>query len=158
MRDDTNVFCLLMFKCHGVRIQCVLWLGRGYMSHCAQVWTNEIQAGVLYILVLLHCFALFPRVLISFAYVRNWTINLLSYQRKSKTRPSCRTRCRTASPVYPRHISIKTRTSEVLQNLSVDGMSPSVYWKTGGLVHWWIGAHLSQVEKFILIWIRTDSE
>lgn len=147
-----------MFKCYGVRNQCIPWLGRSCMSHFAKLWMNRIQADVLCILVFLHCVALFPRVFISFAYIRNWTINWLSYQRKSKTRPSYCTRCRTAASVYPRHTTVKTRTSEILQNLSVDGMSPSVYWKSGRLVHWRIGAHLRQVEIFILNRIQIDSE
>jgi len=37
VRDDTNVFCLHIFKCHGVRNQCVPWLGLAYVSHFAEV-------------------------------------------------------------------------------------------------------------------------
>jgi len=37
VRDETNVFCLHMFKCHGMRNQYAPWLGRSYISNFAKV-------------------------------------------------------------------------------------------------------------------------
>lgn len=127
------------------------------MSHFARVWKIKIQAGVLYIPVLLHCLALFLRIFIPFACARNWTLHLLNHQRKSETWHSYCTRYRPAASVYTRHISVKTRTSEILQDLSVAEISPPVYWQSYGLVLWRIGAQLHQVEQCILNRIQTDS-